>query len=240
MRIALNFVSYSVRSSPWVASVNDTRKATAALTGSRNVYQVDALETMQIRKEEALQAAAVYGAESVFLDFREPEIWIGRKSVIYGTQAYQDYSPPGGRFVNLGTRYGKDVAQMLGLLKNYRPEIVITHTLGGEKVDHGGVAYMVYLAFKQATTQGVPVGKLWMSVNGWLADSTGQRSGRGIPDVHVDVKDHAGTRFLALDKHLSQNGGLGRQYVRVRAIQPKEVVEEFITALDNTSARPVH
>ena len=79
----------------------DTRKATATLTGSRNVYQVDALETMQIRKEEALQAAAVYGAESVFLDFREPEIWIGRKSVIYGTQAYQDYSPPGGRFVKM-------------------------------------------------------------------------------------------------------------------------------------------
>ncbi len=213
----------------------DTRKPTAALTGSRNVYKVDALETMQIRNEEARQAAAVYGAESAFLDFREPEIWFGRKSVIYGTREYQDYNPPGGRFVNLATRYRSDVAKVIDLLKKYRPEIVITHTLGGEKVDHGGVAYIVYLAFKEAVDQGVPVGKLWMWVNGWLADGTAQRNGRGIPDVHIDVRDYARTRFLALDKHVSQNGGFGRQYAKVRELQPKVVVEEFITALDNTS-----
>ncbi len=38
------------------------------------------------------------------------------------------------------------------LLQQYEPEIVITHTLGGEKLDHEGTAYMVYLAFKKAMT----------------------------------------------------------------------------------------
>ncbi len=212
----------------------DRRKSTAVLTGSRNVYSVDALETMQIRNEEARRAAAVFGAEGVFLDFREPEIWLGRKAVPYGSREFQDYDPPGGRFVNLATRYHNDVARVVELLRKYQPEIIITHTLGGEKVDHGGCAYMMYLAFKQAMARGVPLGKLWMSVNGWLAHAEAQKNGRGVPDVHVDVKDYLKTKFAALDKHVSQNGGAGQQYVRVRQIQPKEVIEEFITVIDNS------
>ncbi len=157
----------------------DRRKPTAALTGSRNMYSVDALETMQIRKEEALRAAAVYGAEPVFLDFREPEIWLGRKAVPYGSREFQDFNPPGRRFVNLAARYRADVALVVDLLRTYQPDIVITHTLGGEKVDHGGCAYIMYLAFHEAKARGIPVGRLWMTVNGWLSDADAQKSGRG-------------------------------------------------------------
>ncbi len=210
----------------------DQRKPTAALTGSRNMYSVDALETMQIRKEEALQAAGVYGAELVFFDFREPEIWLGRRAVPYGSREFQDFDPPGRRFVNLATRYHADVAQVVDLLRTYQPEIIITHTLGGEKVDHGGCAYMMYLAFKEAMARGIAVGKLWMTVNGWLSDADAQKNGRGVPDVHIDVRDFLKTKFSALDKHASQNGGAGQQYVRVRRIQPKEVTEEFITVIE--------
>lgn len=213
----------------------DRRKVTSALTHSPNLYSVDALETMQARKEEASRAASVYGAEAVFLDFREPEIWLGRKAVPYGTKEFFDFDPPGRRFVNLATRYRADVALVVELLRKYQPEIIITHTLGGEKVDHGGCAYMMYLAFKEAMARRIPVGKLWMTVNGWLADDDAQKNGRGVPDVRVDVKDYLKTKFAALDKHVSQNGGAGQQYVRVRQIQPKEVVEEFITVIDNTS-----
>jgi hypothetical protein len=39
---------------------------------------------------------------------------------------------------------------------------------------------------------------------------------------------------MALDKHVSQNGGFGRDYVKEDGDQPKEAVEEFITAIDNT------
>ena len=33
------------------------------------------------------------------------------------------------------------------LLIKYKPEIVITHTLGGEKLDHEGTAYMIGIYF---------------------------------------------------------------------------------------------
>jgi len=197
-------------------------------------YPVGGLETNQIRSEEAKAAAAVYGAIPVFLDFCEPEIYLGRKVIIYGTQDFLNYNPPGKRQVNLATRYSEDVNVVYELLKQYRPEIVITHTLGGEKLDHEGTAYMMYLAFKKAMDNNVPVGKLWMTVNGWLLDKTSRNNGRGKPDVHIDVRNHLKTKYEALNKHLSQNGGSGREYVIRNQTQPKEVIEEFITVIDNT------
>ena len=197
-------------------------------------YPVGGLETNQIRSEEAKAAAAVYGAIPVFLDFCEPEIYLGRKVIIYGTQDFLNYNPPGRRQVNLATRYSEDVNVVYELLKQYRPEIVITHTLGGEKLDHEGTAYMMYLAFKKAMDNNVPVGKLWMTVNGWLLDKTSRNNGRGKPDVHIDVRNHLKTKYEALNKHLSQNGGSGREYVIRNQTQPKEVIEEFITVIDNT------
>lgn len=197
-------------------------------------YPVGALETRQIRSEEAIQAAKIYGAVPVFLDFCEPEIYFGRKLIIYGTQDFMNYNPPGRRQINIATRYGEDVDVVFNLLKKYKPEIVITHTLGGEKLDHEGTAYMMYLAFKKAMNKKVSVGKLWMPVNGWLLDKDAQNSGRGKADVRIDVRDYLNKKYEALNKHLSQNGGFGRDYVTDNETQPKEVIEEFITVIDNT------
>ena len=47
-------------------------------------YPAGGLETNQIRSEEMRAAAAVYGAIPEFLDFCEPEIYMGRKVIIYG------------------------------------------------------------------------------------------------------------------------------------------------------------
>jgi LmbE family N-acetylglucosaminyl deacetylase len=197
-------------------------------------YPADGLETNQIRSEEAKQAAAVYGAIPVFLDFCEPEIYLGRKVIIYGTEDFVKYNPPGRKQINLATRYSEDVDVVYELLKQYQPEIVITHTLGGEKLDHEGTAYMMYLAFKKALDMSIPVGKLWMTVNGWLLDNIALKNGRGKPDIHIDVRDYLPVKYEALDKHLSQNGGFGRDYVMKNETQPKEVIEEFITVIDNT------
>lgn len=197
-------------------------------------YPVEGIETRQIRSEEALAASSVYGSETVFLDFCEPEIFFGRKLIIYGTRDFLDYNPPGRRQINLATRYSEDVNLVYEMLKKYQPEIVITHTLGGEKLDHEGTAYMMYLAFKKAMDNKVPVGKLWMTVNGWLLDYPANKNGRGKPDVRIDVKDHLKTKYEALNKHVSQNGGFGRDYVIKDGDQPKEVIEEFITVIDNT------
>ena len=197
-------------------------------------YPVGALETNQIRSEEAKAAAAVYGAVPVFLDFCEPEFYLGRKVIIYATEEYIKFDPPGRRQINLATRYSEDVDVVVKLLETYQPEIVITHTLGGEKLDHEGTAYMMYLAFKKALNRNIPVGKLWMTVNGWLLDEEAQNSGRGKPDVKVDVRDYLNIKYEALNKHISQNGGYGRDYVMDNKTQPTEVIEEFITVLDNT------
>jgi LmbE family N-acetylglucosaminyl deacetylase len=204
------------------------------VSNATGIYPAGALESIQIREEEARQAAAVYGAIPVFLYFRETWFWQGRKECYIGSEEFYQYQPPGRQIISVATRSGKDIDFVVSLLRQYKPEIVITHTLGGEKHDHGNGAYMMYLAFKEAIEQNIPVGKLWMTVNGWLLDMPAQETGRGIPDVKIDVTNYLDTKYLALNKHVSQNGGFGRDYVTENETQPKEVIEEFITVLDNT------
>lgn len=204
------------------------------ISNSPHKYRVGALETSQIREEEARQAAAVYPATPVFLNFKEPTFYIGRKMVYYGTDQYDEYAPPGRPLVAMATYMDEEVDFVCDLLKKYQPEIVITHTMGGEKLDHGNAGYLIYRAFKKAMEQNIAVGKLWMTVNGWLLDKDAQKSGRGKPDVHIDVKDFLKTKYEALNKHVSQNGAQGRDYVTGNKTQPKEVIEEFITVIDNT------
>ncbi len=192
-------------------------------------YPVDALETVQIRAEEARNAAAVFGAEPVFLDFREGFIWAGRKRAPLGSEFFFRYNPPGRQAVSLAEEEDGNVEYLVELLKKYKPEIVIIHTLGGDKHDHGNSAYIMYLAFKSAMDKGVPVGKLWMKPKGWLMDTAGKPGKRGKPDVHVDVARFIDTKYRALNMHVSQKG-LPRKQTR-----PEEVSENFITVLDNTN-----
>ena len=207
---------------------------TSGVTSSPKMYQVGALETMQIRQEEALRACKILGAEPVFLDFCEPEIWLGRKLIIYGTEDYIKFNPPGRKHVSLGTRYSEDVNFVVELLKKYQPEITIIHTLGGEKLDHGGSAYLMYLAYKKAISRDIEVGKLWMRVRGWLLDDEAEKSGRGKADVRIDIKDFERIKYEALGQHLSQKGSIDvDQAIRDHA-KSYGSFEEFITVLDNT------
>ncbi|HET7179072.1 MAG TPA: PIG-L family deacetylase [Chryseosolibacter sp.] len=199
------------------------------MSGSPKEYPVGALETSQIREEEARAAAAALGATPVFLNYNEPWFSMGRKQIDYGTDLFYQYAPAGRPTVSLATYLDDEVDFVFELLKKYRPEIVIIHTLGGEKHDHGNSGYMMYMAFKKAVQQNVPVGKLWMRVDGWLRDSQ-----RGKPDVRVDIKKYLKVKYEAYDKHVSQNGGTGRAYFMRNRDKSQEGVEEFITVLDNT------
>jgi LmbE family N-acetylglucosaminyl deacetylase len=206
---------------------------------SPHAYPVGGLETIQIREEEAKKAAAVYGATPVFLRYRETWLWQGRKPCYVGSDEYHRYAPPGRTIISVASVEDtpdkeKDIEPVVALLREYQPEIVIIHTLGGEKHDHGNSAFLMYIAFKKAMAEGVPVGKLWMTVNGWLADSLARSNGRGTPDVHIDVRDYLRIKYAALDQHVSQHGGLGRDYVLENHRHSTEVTEDFITVLDNT------
>ena len=202
---------------------------------SPKMYPVEGLETIQVRQEEARQAAAVFGAEPIFLDFCEPEIWVGRKLVIYGTQEYLNYDPPGRKMVSLATRYNEDVNLVFDLLKKYRPEITIIHTPGGEKLDHEGSGLLVYLAFKKAIAQGVSVGKLWTRPRGWLLDPEALKSGRGKADVRIDITKYRATKYEAWNQHISQNGGDIEKELPGRTPPYDRDSEQFITILDNTN-----
>jgi LmbE family N-acetylglucosaminyl deacetylase len=191
-------------------------------------YPVDALETIQIRSEESRNAAAVFHAIPVFLDFREGFVWQGRKRSYLGSDSYHQYNPPGRQAVSLAEEESGNIDYLVDLLKKYSPEIVITHTMGGDKHDHGNSGYIIYLAFKKAMEKGVSIGKLWMKPKGWLLDSEAIVKGRGIADVHVDVKKYIDLKYEALNKHVSQKGVTRKQ------TRPEEVTEEFITVLDNT------
>jgi LmbE family N-acetylglucosaminyl deacetylase len=204
------------------------------VSGAPGIFPAGALETIQIREEEARRAASVYGAIPEFLYFRETWFWQGRKQCPIGTNEFHQYQPPGRQIVSVASRSSKDINVVYDLLVKYQPEIVITHALGGEKHDHGNGAYLMYLAFIKAMEQDIPVGKLWMDIHGWFLLKDAQESGRGIPDVHIEVEDYLPTKYEALNKHVSQNGGFGRDYVIGNKTQPKEVIEEFITVIDNT------
>ncbi|MFI5128427.1 MAG: PIG-L deacetylase family protein [Chitinophagales bacterium] len=205
------------------------------ISNSPRKYPVDALETSQIRQEEALQAAEVFGATPIFLDFREPWFSMGRKQIDYGTIQYQQFSPPGRKLISIATIVSADVDVVCELLRKYQPEIVITHTLGGEKLDHGNTAYLVYLAFKRVMKEKMPLGKLWMPVRGWFSETAAQKNGRGKPDIGIDVKEYLPIKYAAYDKHISQNGGFGRDYVLSNKRGPyNDQVEEFITVIDIT------
>lgn len=202
-----------------------------SIAASPHAYPVDALETSQIREEEALAAAAVYGATPVFLNYKEPWFSMGRKQIDYGTPEYTQFAPPGRPLIALASIMSDEVKFVMDLLRKYQPEIVIIHTLGGEKLDHGNAAYITYLAFKRAMAQKIAVGKLWMPVRGWLAD----QDNWGKPDVKVDVVDFLKIKYNAYDKHKSQNGGLGRGYVLSnQKATYDDKVEMFITVIDNT------
>ncbi len=205
-----------------------------SISESGQTFPVGALETIQVRQEEARKAAGVFNAIPVFLDFSQPEIYLGRTKIIYGTKEFIDFDPPGRKHISLATRYSEDVGVVTDLLKKYEPEIVITHTLGGEKLDHEGTAYMVYLAFISAMRENAQVGKLWMTVNGWLLDKEARESGRGIPDVSIDISDYLDVKYMALDQHTSQNGGFGRDYIVINKGKINEDIEEFITVVDNS------
>jgi hypothetical protein len=74
-----------------------------------------------------------------------------------------------------------------------------------------------------------------MPARGWFDGEDTRQSKRVRPDVYMNVKDFLKTKYEAYDKHVSQNGGFGRDYVLSnRRPSYNDEREEFITVLDNT------
>jgi LmbE family N-acetylglucosaminyl deacetylase len=199
-----------------------------SISDSPKSYPVGALETMQIRQEEALRAAAVFNAVPVFLDFRQGYFWQGRKRCYAGSEEYHLFQPPGRPVVSLAELESGHVEYLIGLLRKYSPDIVITHALGGDKHDHGNSAYLMYRAFKEAIDEGVAVGQLWIQPKGWLIDDRAQAIDWGEAAIQIDVRDYLDIKYEALNQHVSQMG------IPRKQTSPEELTETFICVLDNT------
>lgn len=189
-------------------------------------YPVSALETIEIRNKEALDAAAFYGAQPVFLNFQESQFWPAYREVVnVGDPFYYQYAPPGRNVVSVSTRFSDAVGAVAGLLAKHRPEIVITHMTGGEKHDHGNTGYLVYLAFEKAMEKGA-VGQLWMTPRGWVAGPAWSK--RLAPYVKaVDVTPYVAHRHRALHIHVSQQG-----HEKLVVEPGKRYFERFLIVLD--------
>jgi len=199
-----------------------------SISNSPKSYPVGALETMQIRQEEALRAAAVFKAVPVFLDFRQGYFWQGRKRCYVGSEEYHRFQPPGRPVVSLAELGSEHIAYLVDLLRMYSPDIVITHALGGDKHDHGNSAYLMYKAFKEAIEEGVDVGQLWIQPKGWLIDDQAQLIDWGEAAIKIDVRDYLDIKYEALNQHVSQMG------IPRKQVSPEELTESFICVLDNT------
>jgi LmbE family N-acetylglucosaminyl deacetylase len=215
------------------------RSSIFTVSKSPNTYSVDGLETIQIRNEEARSAAAVFGAIPVFLNFRESWVWQGRGRAYIGTEYFQRYDPPGLQQVAIATDQPENINIVVDLLKTYQPEITIIHALGGDKLDHGNSAWLMYLAFRNAIQRGIPVGKLWIRPSGWMTEPEAVAAGRARPDIRIDVTDFVKTQLEALNKHVSQDSGTvgkegGIPWLR-KAGEDGRIYEEFLTVMDNTT-----
>jgi LmbE family N-acetylglucosaminyl deacetylase len=63
---------------------------------------------------------------------------------------------------------------------------------------------------------------------GWLLGDQPKGKEKIKPDVHINVKDFISLKYEALNKHVSQKG------IPRMQTKPGEVVEDFITVIDNT------
>lgn len=166
-------------------------------------FPVDALETIQVRKEEARRAAAVLGAEPVFLDLHETFCWIGRRQVYMDHPWWGFYDAPGNGMVTAAAA-GPGLALTTELIKKHEPDLVLTHILGDGNPEHGQTGDLAYRAFRRALAGGARLGQLWMSLRNppqYLAPAPAR------PDIAVDVAVYAPLNRRALAEHVSQNGG---------------------------------
>ncbi|MFB3826285.1 MAG: PIG-L deacetylase family protein [Bryobacteraceae bacterium] len=192
-------------------------------------FQVDGLETIQVRQEEGRRAAAVFGLEPHYLNLHEPVIYLGRKHTTMEDPEWGVYNVPGNGSVTSSPE-GKGLEMMTALLERYEPDLVIAHLLS-DKAEHGQTGDLVYRAFKRAAAKGTRVGQFWMPVGRFLHYF--QRV-RLKPDVSIDVTGDSPLVWQALQHHVSQNAA---GMTGMKPQPGKRRFEHFIVIVDNTKGR---
>lgn len=148
-----------------------------ACKGDKGHYTIPPEQLTEIRRKEAQQAGAVLGSEVISLGFGDGEIIAENQE---------------NRMI------------FIDLVRQARPDIVITHAPNDYMPDHIAVSQLVFHATFFATLP-------WFKTNHPAADKVpglfymDNLSGLGFePTFYVDVTDHLETKLDMLRKHQSQ------------------------------------
>ncbi len=150
-------------------------------------------ELRAIRKEEAQAAAQVLGISLDLLELREGEVSHQERNIR---------------------------EQLVDLIREIRPHIVLTHDWDDEHFDHREVALLVRDA---ATLAGLPnfTGKkelpAWKTLNVYTFDKHLEAGNRAA--IFIDISETAGKKIRALRKHKSQNKHSVKGASQVAAIE---------------------
>ncbi len=170
------------------------------LDESGDLYFLGPEETQEIRHRETREAAAMFGLEPIFLNFKQrhfhdPET---DKRVVVGSDEYHARSLRTSREpILIASTLDSCVQDVSDLIRAHEPEFVLSHTLDIDP-EHRAVCNLIYLAFQRAGAK-VTLGSLYA----WGPSSGGEIIPI-VPDTLVDISDHLETKTAAFLKHRSQ------------------------------------
>ncbi|MEW6355823.1 MAG: PIG-L deacetylase family protein [Planctomycetota bacterium] len=156
-------------------------------------------ETSEIRHREAREAAEVLGLKLIFMDFKENSYFNGSKRVFFGTDDYDVKNTPGREPLMVATYLEHCIQDVVKVLVEHEPEIVITHNIANTNPEHCAAAHLTHHAFQIARGR-VELGELWFTCR---VQSPGDII-RLSPDVLIDISDYHPTKWEALQRHRSQ------------------------------------
>lgn len=152
-----------------------------------------------LRREEARNAARVYGAEPVFLDFKEHVYTTQEGKTLYADiRQFPELggrNPSGREPIVVACRMEKYINELADLMVSIEPEIVLTHE-PCTNPDHDCTRLLVLRAFQEAGRR-VKLGGLYMRVrSAWAYLKE--------PDFFVDVTSCADIVARAINQHVTQ------------------------------------
>jgi len=164
---------------------------------------------VKIRRQEAVEASKIFGAEMKELDFKEHNY-----TQENGQMIYVDIHPfpelegkkiSGREPIVSACAMDKYIREFAEIICAAEPEIIITHTPDGCPT-HYASALLTYRAF-QAASRNTKLGGLYIR-------TTFEISRLGLlnlgiqPDFFVDVSDYTSIAEKAINKHVSQGGNI--------------------------------
>jgi len=168
------------------------------LSGNKGHYEMDSKKLARVRKEEAKSAAQIIGAEVLSLDF-----------------------PDGELFSNLETR-----RKVINLIRQARPDAIITHTPRDYMSDHIITSQLVCDASFLSTA---PLFKTTQEVHDKITPIFFMDTAMGVnflPSEYVDISDAFEKKKEMIEQHRSQLEWLKR-HDNIDMLEFVETVNRF-------------